>query len=59
MAGSLVTEKFDVDVVMQRILQQIDYIAMVGYGKGDSTDYGFGSQPVGIRLIGCDILYPP
>ena len=37
MAGSLVTEKFDVDVVMQCILQQIDYIAMVGYGTGDSS----------------------
>lgn len=59
MAGSLVTEKFDVDVVMQCILQQIDYIAMVGYGTGDSSVYGIGSQPVGFRQIGCDMLYPP
>lgn len=34
MAGSLVTEKFDVDVVMQCILQQIDYIAMVAMEQG-------------------------
>ena len=59
MAGSLVTEKFDVDVVMQCILQQIDYIAMVGYGAGDSSGHGIGSQPVGFRQIGCDMLYPP
>ena len=58
-AGSLVAQQFDVDMVVDGILQQVDDVAVVGDGAGTTVEHRLGCQAECLGNAFGDMFHPP